>query len=125
MTLEGLRILVVEDEGAVALMIQDMLEDLGCEVEALVGRVADACRLAATTAADLALLDVNLGGQRVFPVADILRDRKIPFVFSTGYGESGLPPEFSGSPLLGKPFSAADLRKAIALAVGSRSDSNR
>lgn len=114
----GIRVLVVEDEGVVAMMIEDMLQELGCEIVALVGRFADACRIAAVTQADLALLDVNLSGQRVFPVAEILREREIPFVFSTGYGSSGLPPEFSGYPVLGKPFSARDLRQAIATALG-------
>lgn len=110
----GLRVLVVEDEGAVALMIEEMLQDLGCEIAASVGRLADACKMAATAEADLALLDVNLGGQLVFPAAEILRERQIPFVFSTGYGRSGLPPEFRDQPVIGKPFSRRELQQAIA-----------
>lgn len=112
--LTGLRVLVVEDEGAVALMIEDMLESLGCEIADSVARLAEACKTAAEVEADLAVLDVNLDGQLVFPAAAILRERRIPIVFSTGYGASGLPDEFSGTPVLGKPFSMAQLRQTIA-----------
>ena len=115
--LSGLRVFVVEDEGVVALMIEDLLLDLGCEIAASVSQLADACRMAPATQADLALLDVNLGGELVFPVAEILRERKMPLVFSTGYGASGLPPKFSRYPVLAKPFSASDLQQAIALAL--------
>lgn len=116
--LSGLRILVVEDEGFVAMMIEEMLQDLGCLVAASVARLPEACRIAATIEADLAILDVNLYGEAVFPVAEILRERKIPFVFSTGYGASGLPAEFAGRPVLGKPFLFEELQRKIALAVG-------
>lgn len=117
--LSGLRVLVVEDEGFVALMIEDMLEELGCEVAASVAQLASAREIAATAEIDLAILDVNLDGQPVFPVAEILRERQIPLVFSTGYGISGLPPEFSGHPVLGKPFSIGDLQRTMTLALGA------
>jgi CheY-like chemotaxis protein len=84
--LSGARVLLVEDEGLVALMIEDMLEELGLKVIASAAHVAKACELASAASFDLALLDVNLAGERVFPVARILRDRRIPFLFSTGYG---------------------------------------
>jgi len=116
--LSGIRVLVVEDEGVVALMIEDMLQDLGCEIAASAARLADACEIAASAEIDLAVLDVNVNGQPVFPVAEVLRERQIPFVFSTGYGASGLPQEFDGHPVLGKPFSERELRKTIALALG-------
>lgn len=116
--LSGLRVFVVEDEGFVAMMIEDMLEDLGCHVAASVARLTEACTIAATIEADLALLDVNLGGESVFPVAEILRERSIPFVFSTGYGASGLPAGFAGHLVLGKPFLIGELQRKIALAVG-------
>ena len=115
--LSGLRVLVVEDEGAVALLIEDMLQDLGCEITASAGRLAEACRIAATAEIDLAVLDVNLDGQPVFPVAEILRKRQIPSIFSTGYGVSGLPREFIGHPVLGKPFSLKDLQQAITMVL--------
>jgi CheY-like chemotaxis protein len=112
--LSGLRVLVVEDEGSVALLIEDMLEDLGCEITASAARLAEACRLAATTDVDLAVLDINLNGEDAFPVAEILAKREIPFVFSTGYGPSGLPREFTGHAVISKPFSMKELQQAIA-----------
>jgi len=112
--LSGLKVLVVEDEGAVALLIEEMLEDLGCKIAASTARFAQACRIAATADIDLAVLDINLDGQPAFPIAEILRERQIPFLFSTGYGKSGLPHEFTGQPVIGKPFSMAELQKAIA-----------
>jgi CheY-like chemotaxis protein len=112
-----LRVLVVEDESMVALMIEGMLEDLGCEITGSAARLDQAQRLAATADIDLALLDVNLQGQPVFPVARILKERQIPLMFSTGYGASGLPPEFAGRPVLAKPFSLAELQQCMAAAL--------
>lgn len=79
----GVRVLLVEDEGTIALLIEEMLEDFGCAVVASVARFAQALDAAATAQVDLAILDVNLAGERVFPVADILRSRDIPLLFST------------------------------------------
>lgn len=116
-SLVGTRVLVVEDEGAVALLIEDMLEALGCEVVASVARLAKAHDLAGSLDIDLAILDVNLAGERVFPVAETLQARGIPFLFSTGYGASGLPNAFSKHPVLHKPFSERDLQHKIVLAL--------
>jgi CheY-like chemotaxis protein len=115
--LDGLRVLLVEDEGAVALMIEDMLQDLGCELVDSVARLDEAHMLARSAQIDLAILDVNLDGKPVFPVAETLRSRHIPVLFSTGYGSSGLPPEFRGFPVVGKPFSLDTLKQAIARAI--------
>lgn len=117
----GVRVLIVEDEGFVALMIEDMLQDLGCEIVASVPRLTEACGIAAIAQIDVAVLDINLAGQPSFAVAEILRDRAVPFVFSTGYGQSGLPEEFAGSPVLGKPFSLKDLQQTITNALEFRS----
>jgi CheY-like chemotaxis protein len=117
--LSTLRVLVVEDEGPIALMIEDMLEELGCTIAGSAGHLAKAREIAATAEIDLALLDVNLLGQPVFSVAEILRDRKVPVVFSTGYGAGGLPEEFRGYVALGKPFSQLELRQAIVSAMKS------
>lgn len=114
----GMKVLLVEDEGFVALMIEDMLEELGCQVVASVGRLKEACSIAATAELDLAVLDINLGAERSYPVAEILRARGVPFMFSTGYGAAGLPAGLSGSPVLGKPFSAKALEDTLRLAVG-------
>ncbi|MBB3656638.1 DNA-binding response OmpR family regulator [Rhizobium sp. BK650] len=113
----GLKVLVVEDEGMVALMIEDMLHDLGFKVVASVSRLADARAVAAEVEADLGVLDVNLAGEPSFSVAEILRERQIPFIFSTGYGLSGLPDEFADQPLVGKPFSTSELQQTIEAAL--------
>lgn len=114
----GVRVLVVEDEGAVAMMIEGMLEELGCMVIASVAGLARAAELAAEVEIDFAILDVNVAGGLVFPVAGILRDRQIPFLFSTGYGAAGLPNEFADRQVLHKPFSEVDLLQKVALILG-------
>jgi CheY-like chemotaxis protein len=83
------RVLVVEDEMTIALLIEDMLTDLGHEVVGLAMRLPQAMELAATAIVDLAILDVNLDGRMSFPVADLLSARGVPFVFATGYGSAG------------------------------------
>jgi DNA-binding response OmpR family regulator len=110
---EGRRILVIEDEGPVALMIEDMLIELGFEIAASIARIGEAERRAPTIQADLAILDVNLDGHPVFPVARILHERGMPFIFSTGYGGGSLPPEFAHCAVLAKPFALADLQRAL------------
>ncbi|MDH2357745.1 response regulator [Bradyrhizobium sp. SSUT112] len=111
--LSGARVLLVEDEGLVALMIEDMLEELGLKVVASAAHVPKACELASVASFDLALLDVNLAGERVFPVARILRDRRIPFLFSTGYGGPPFEEEFRNAPVIGKPFSIDQLKEKL------------
>jgi CheY-like chemotaxis protein len=115
--LAGRTAIVVEDEASVALLIEDMLLDLGCEVLASAAQLSRACALAETTTCDFAVLDVNLGGDFVFPAAEILRRRKIPFLFSTGYGRDGLPEAFKQHAIIGKPFAIEDLRAAILLTL--------
>jgi CheY-like chemotaxis protein len=115
--LAGLKALVVEDEGVIALLIEDMLLDLGCEVAGSAANLSKACELARTISIDLALLDVNLQGISALPVARILRERRIPFVFSTGYGTSGVSDEFASYPILAKPFVRDDLREKLAAAL--------
>lgn len=113
-----LRILIVEDEMLVAMNLEDMLLDLGHEVAGIASRVEPALSLAAEGQFDLALLDVNLAGSQSFPVAKILRDRNIPFLFATGYGIKGIIEEFRSYPVLQKPFRAVDLEQALERAVG-------
>jgi CheY-like chemotaxis protein len=112
-----LKVLVVEDESFVALMIEDMLEELGCKVVASAARLKEACSVAATAELDLAVLDINLAGERSFPVAEILRDRSVPFIFSTGYGKNGVPAALSEAPVLSKPFSAKELEETLSSAL--------
>lgn len=116
MCLAGSRVLLVEDEGAVALLIEDMLEDLGCSLVASIGRVPAATRAAGSLAFDIAVLDVNVAEERVFPVCDVLIRRGIPFVFSTGYGSAGICADLTGFPVLTKPFTLEELRSALVAA---------
>jgi DNA-binding response OmpR family regulator len=115
--LTGVRILIVEDEYLVAALIQQVLEYAGCLVFGPIARLAEAIDAAAAEPCDAAVLDVNLGGERIFSVAERLRRRNIPFVFVTGYSPEILPPEYGGCPLLRKPFRNGDLLKAVAALV--------
>lgn len=120
--LTGLKALVVEDEGAVALLIEDMLLDLGCEVVASVAQLDRACAVARTIAIDFALLDLNLDGASALPVAHILQERHIPVVFSTGYGRHGIAEDFKSFPMLAKPFVIGDLQEKVRTALARRQD---
>ncbi|MGH6794216.1 MAG: response regulator [Methylocella sp.] len=107
------RVLIVEDEGMVAMLLEEMLTDLGHEVVAIVGRVDRAVELAFEAAVDVAVLDVNLNGQQIYPVATALKSRGVPFVFATGYDNSGLNEEWRSVPTLQKPFQARDLERVM------------
>lgn len=111
--LDGLRVLVVEDEMMVSMLIEDMLGDLGCLVVGPASRIEDALVLVDSAAIDCAVLDVNLGGQPIFPLADILRERGAPFAFATGYGDAGLRESDRGTPVLQKPFREIDLARVL------------
>jgi CheY-like chemotaxis protein len=111
--LEGLRLLVVEDEALVAMLLEDALQALGCAVVGPAGNVARALALLEKEDVDLALLDVNLGGKRSYPVAEALAARGIPFVFVTGYGASGVDRRFAAAPVLQKPFDGCQLAQAL------------
>jgi len=112
-SLAGLRVLIVEDEMIIALEIESMLRALGCEVVGPVGTLKSALRLAHTEALDAAVLDVNLHGEKVFPVADELQARGIPFLFATGYGAWTMPEEWRGPCRLDKPFRSEELEKQM------------
>ena len=111
--LQGLTIMVVEDEFLVANLIEHMLEDAGCAVWGPFPRLAEAVDGAAHADCDAAVLDVNLAGERIFPVAEILARRNIPFLFVTGYDGGSLPKEYAGRPRLHKPFRSAELLGAL------------
>lgn len=106
-------ILIVEDEMILAMLLEDHLHDLGYE-SIKAARVATALPIADQAPLDAAILDVNLGGELSYPIAFALRRRGIPLLFITGYGRAGLAAEFHSTPVLGKPYTAADLAKALA-----------
>ncbi|HYH36711.1 MAG TPA: response regulator [Azospirillum sp.] len=117
--LKGLRLLVVEDEAMVAMMLEDMLGDLGCEVVGPAGSVARAQELAqGEPGLAAAILDVNLGGLPIYPVAETLKARGIPFVFITGYGAADLDGRFADAPTVQKPFSMPALRDTLVKVIG-------
>jgi CheY-like chemotaxis protein len=107
------RILVVEDEMLIGMLLEDMLTDLGHEVAAVVPRLKDALAAVDRETYDAAVLDVHLHGESAFPVAEALAKKGIPFVFATGYGERGLPDAYRGRPVLQKPFAKDDLERVL------------
>jgi CheY-like chemotaxis protein len=107
------RILVVEDEMLISMLLEDMLADLGHAVVATVPRLNEALEAVQRESFDTAILDVHLHGQSAFPVAEALIERGIPFIFATGYGERGLPEKYQGRPVLQKPFSKDDLERVL------------
>ncbi len=114
-----IRVLVVEDEYLIRMLVEDMLADLGYAVAAAVGTIGEASEIAATGDFSAAILDVNLDGKEIFPVADILSERGLPFVFVTGYGERSLPERFRDRPALQKPFQAEQLSAALGSLVAA------
>jgi CheY-like chemotaxis protein len=117
---QGRRVLVVEDEMMISMLVEDMLSDLGCAVVGPAHALDTALVLAQTESGlDAAVLDVNLAGQPVFAVADALRAKGVPAIFATGYGDSGLRDIDRGAPVLLKPFRAGDLARALGEALGA------
>jgi len=113
----GKRVLVVEDELMIRMLLQDMLADLGHTLAGEAGGIEEALALAKEGAFDIAILDVNLNGQPISPVVEVLIDRGLPFVFATGYGQRGVPEPYRNTPTLQKPFQADALAQAIEVAA--------
>jgi CheY-like chemotaxis protein len=109
----GDEILLVEDEPLIAMMLTDMLTDLGFRVEGPHGTLADGIAAAKRSAVKAAVLDVNLAGEKIYPVAEILHERKIPFVFISGYGQDSIDPRFKDVMLLQKPIERQKLRNVL------------
>ena len=99
-----LRVFLVEDEAMIRMMVVDMIEELGHVVAAEAGQIDQALELAQSAEFDLAILDVNLNGKVITPVAELITARGRPIIFATGYGSEGVPEEFRGLPALQKPF---------------------
>jgi len=117
--IEGARIFVVEDESVITMLLQDMFDELHCEVVSLASRFQDALDKANTLSFEVAILDVNLNGQRTFPIAEALKARGVPFIFATGYGAAAVPENFRTAPVLQKPFRIADLERAVRSALNT------
>src|SRR6202041_3330429 len=109
----GGSVFLVEDEVMIRMMVADMLEELGYVVAAEAGEINEAIRLVQCTEFDLAILDVNVNGKVISPVAELISARKRPFIFATGYGSSGLPEEYRDRPALQKPFQLETLAQMI------------
>ena len=115
---EGLSVFVVEDEALVLMNLEDMLEELGCQVLGPAMRIDRAEQIVQDgMSADVAILDVNVAGEMIFPFARRLAERNIPIVFATGYGRSGLPDDFNDYPILQKPYTTDDVAQGLIAAV--------
>lgn len=115
--LAGRHVLIVEDEMIVALDLSDLVERLGC-TSVLAGRVGKAIQLATSQRFDVAILDLNVAGEPVYPVADELRRRATPFVIASGYGADGIEAAYRDGPLLCKPYSSREIEGALLGALG-------
>jgi DNA-binding response OmpR family regulator len=109
----GARVLVVEDEAMLSLELEAMLLDMGCVIAGTAAKLDDALRIARSSEFDVALLDVNLGGKRVDPVAEAIRARGTPIIFVTGYGKTA-----ASGLVLAKPYDAAALEGMLNEALG-------
>ncbi len=105
--------LVVEDDSLISMMLEEFLEDLGCDVVGSAANLREGLRQAGALALDFAVLDVNLAGEMSYPIAQLLLARKVPFLFATGYGSDGLPVNLRGAQVLAKPFDLRDLQAAM------------
>ncbi|HLL26841.1 MAG TPA: response regulator [Xanthobacteraceae bacterium] len=103
--------MIVEDESLVALALSDFLTELGFSIVGPFSKLADAKQAVAQGNVDAAILDVNLGGEPIYPLAEILAERDMPFVFTTGYGAESIDARFKNAPILQKPIEQEDLKR--------------
>ena len=115
--LQGARVLVVEDEAAISMLLEDMLLDFGCDVVGPAARLATALEMAEGESFDVAILDVNVAGEPIYPVAETIAKRALPLIFSTGYGGAGIREPFRDRPVVHKPFSKSDLKRTLISAI--------
>ncbi len=124
--LEGRSVLVVEDEYLLAQCLSDLLEEHGAVVLGPAGSVESAFSLLTEgVRPDAALLDVNLGGVAIYPVADRLAELDVPFVFTSGYDRSLIPPRHADAPHCAKPFEPAQLMRSLEALVSNRCSDHR
>ena len=118
--LAGLRVMIVEDEFLIAMLLEDLLGELECVLAGLASKPAQAFALIESVPIDMAVLDVNLEGTDSFGIAAALKDKGIPFIFATGYGGSRVRPEFSAYPVIQKPYRLEELSHALGRLVAQR-----
>ena len=118
--LPGRRVLAIEDESMVAMLLQDTLAEIGCDVVGVASRFNDAMEKAKSLSFDVAILDINLKGRQTFPIAEALVERDRAFVFATGYDAGSLPVPFDQVPIVQKPFKKSDLERVIGASLGAR-----
>lgn len=117
--LDGLRALLVEDEALVALLLQSYLEEMGVGDVTLAHRLDAGLDAARNQAFDLAVLDVDLNGEKSFPIAEVLRERRVPFVFSSGFGAPAVAEWYPDAITLTKPYARQSLEEALGKALGA------
>ena len=115
--LNGVRVLVVEDEAAISMLLEDMLLDFGCAVVGPPHACRPPSRWPPQETFEIAILDVNVAGEPIYPVAEAIVQRDLPLVFSTGYGGAGIREPFRDRPVVQKPFSQADLKRTLISAI--------
>jgi len=106
-------VLVLEDEPIIGFTLEDMLAELGFGRVELFTSIEDACASILADTPDLAVLDVNIHGKRSYSVAALLRERNVPFVFATGYGDAEHPEDLRAVPTVTKPYRLNDIRTAL------------
>lgn len=111
--LAGCRVLVVEDEVLIGMVLEDILDMLGCVLTGSAATMDEAWRLVEAHEFDVAILDVNIGSDPIFPLADAVRERGIPVIFATGSLPDSLPERFSDCPVLEKPYVYAGVETAL------------
>jgi CheY-like chemotaxis protein len=115
--LSNCKVLVVEDEMMIAMLIEDMLDEFGCKTVGPATNVPRALELIGKEQVEVAVLDLNLDGNDTYAIADALRHKRVPFIFATGYGSTGLREDYRDRPVLQKPFQARELEAALAEAL--------
>jgi DNA-binding NarL/FixJ family response regulator len=115
--LAGRRVLIVEDESMVSMIIEDALVDFGCVIVGSASRFEDADKKARSLSFDVAILDINLNGRQTLPIAEALAERGVAFVFATGYATSSIPEALRKAPILQKPFRLEELAQALRTAL--------
>ena len=115
--LQGLRVFIIEDEALISMMTEDMLSDFGCMSVGVATNVKEALEQAARIDCDAVVMDINLHGEQTFAVARLLSQKRIPFIFTTGYSADGIPEDLRHVPILQKPFQERDFAEALVTAV--------